>query len=169
MKDEDDITPHIPAIIKFISSAICPPNSALDNKKENNVLVHCVSGINRSAAAILTYLLHVRPAYDVVDAFMHLWEKKMDVCPRRGFLEQIEKWFGHRAACKGNAGKGTKGGKGHRNKDVSRECCDRVDELRLKWMREGRFVRGVDWLWMQQGHGFTVEGKGRFWEKGDGC
>lgn len=26
-------------------------------------------------------------------------------------------------------------------------------------------MRGVDWLWMQQGHGFTVEGKGRFWEK----
>ncbi|CZR54895.1 uncharacterized protein PAC_04780 [Phialocephala subalpina] len=158
MKDEDDITPHIPSITTFVSSALRPANPTTNN----NVLIHCVSGINRSAAAIITYLCHVKPKFGVVDAFMHLWEKKTNVCPRRRFLEQIERWFGR-------SRKGDKKAKGHRRGDISRECCDRVDQKRLEWMNNGKYERGVDWLWMQQGHGFTLEGKkDRFWEKGEG-
>jgi len=40
MKDEDDITPHIPSITTFVSSALRPANPTTNN----NVLIHCVSG-----------------------------------------------------------------------------------------------------------------------------
>ena len=50
INDIDNITPHIPAIISFISTAI---------KEENGtVLVYYHAGINRSVSAIVAYLCH---------------------------------------------------------------------------------------------------------------
>ncbi|TVY50830.1 Dual specificity protein phosphatase H1 [Lachnellula cervina] len=57
--DWDDISPHISSIISFISSALLssvttPPTTETKTPK---VLVHCALGVNRSAAAVITYLV----------------------------------------------------------------------------------------------------------------
>lgn len=52
-KDFDIMTKHFPFIVEFIHK-----HRDLDNK---NVLVHCYEGIQRSAVAVLAYLLKYHP------------------------------------------------------------------------------------------------------------
>lgn len=84
MDDIDDITPHIPIILSFISSSI---------QSGNESLVHCALGLNRSVAAILAYLCHVI-GLDAHDALDFVKEKKEDVKPSALFLKQIDSYFG---------------------------------------------------------------------------
>ena len=83
MDDIDDITPHIPIILSFISSSI---------QSGNEVLVHCALGLNRSVAAVLAYLCHVI-GLDAQKALEVVKEKKADVKPSALFLQQIDRYF----------------------------------------------------------------------------
>jgi protein-tyrosine phosphatase len=49
LDDIDNIKPRIPHILEYIKNAL---------QKDGNVLVYCALGINRSAAAIVSYLCH---------------------------------------------------------------------------------------------------------------
>ncbi|KAL2060077.1 hypothetical protein VTL71DRAFT_9899 [Oculimacula yallundae] len=86
--DIDDITPHIPTILEFIERGV---------KQDGNVLVHCALGINRSAAAVIAYLCHVKGC-DAEEALGWLKQRKADVRPCRMFLGQIDRWFGRQGA-----------------------------------------------------------------------
>lgn len=131
LQDEDDITHHISDIIGFISAVLIKPLNPKDD-----VLVHCVSGKNRSSAAVITYLCWLQNV-NAADGFMMLYLKKHDICPRRRFLEQIDGWFKRKEI--------------YANGDVSREVCNRIEALRLRWMDKGRWVNPSDWVWMQRG------------------
>ncbi|KAG4428682.1 hypothetical protein IFR05_015832, partial [Cadophora sp. M221] len=82
--DIDDITPYIPQILTFISTALASSAS---------ILVHCALGLNRSVAAILAYLCHVRKV-DSATALKFLKTKKEDVKPSALLLGQIDRFFG---------------------------------------------------------------------------
>jgi len=84
MDDIDDITPHIPIILSFISSSI---------QSGNEVLFHCALGLNRSVAAVLAYLCHII-GLDAQKALEVVKEKKADVKPSALFLQQIDRYFG---------------------------------------------------------------------------
>jgi protein-tyrosine phosphatase len=83
LDDIDNIKPHIPQILEYI-----------DNALQNNgkILVHCALGINRSAAAIVSYLCH-RNRTNSSAALEFLKEKKGDVKPSALFLKQIDQFF----------------------------------------------------------------------------
>ncbi|KFY53090.1 hypothetical protein V496_07924 [Pseudogymnoascus sp. VKM F-4515 (FW-2607)] len=84
--DWDDITPYISLILQFIDTALqCP---------QNNVLVHCALGVNRSAAAVTAYLCHQNKTNSRA-ALEYLRSRKQDVQPSVMFLQQIDKFFGY--------------------------------------------------------------------------
>ncbi len=83
--DWDNITPHIPRIVRYIDSALQHSN--------NRVLVHCALGINRSASAVTTYLCR-RNNSNSSTALAYLKSKKPDVQPSVLFLQQIDQYFG---------------------------------------------------------------------------
>jgi protein-tyrosine phosphatase len=83
LNDIDNIKPHIPHILEYINNAL---------QKNGNVLVHCALGINRSAAAIVSYLCH-RNQTSSSAALEFLKEKKRDVKPSALFLKQIDQLF----------------------------------------------------------------------------
>lgn len=81
--DIDDITPHIASIITFIEEA---------RYSNGRVLVHCALGINRSVAALVAYVCHVK-RIRWGQALRLVREKKGDVKPSALFLKQIDVWF----------------------------------------------------------------------------
>ncbi len=81
--DIDDITPHIAPIITFIENA---------HSSNGKVLVHCALGINRSVAAVVAYVCHVK-GMRWGQALRFVRERKGDVKPSALFLVQIDKWF----------------------------------------------------------------------------
>jgi hypothetical protein len=95
LDDIDDITPHIPSILTFISSALSTPSlSRFSNmNRENKVLVHCALGINRSVAAVVAYVCHVK-GVRWGQALRLVRERKGDVRPSALFLKQIDVFFG---------------------------------------------------------------------------
>jgi|HubBroStandDraft_4_1064222.scaffolds.fasta_scaffold164058_1 protein-tyrosine phosphatase len=89
--DWDNITPHIPGIVQYIDRALQNPDS--------RVLVHCALGINRSAAAVTTYLCHHNNTNSSI-ALGYLKSKKPDVQPSVLFLQQIDQYFGYQDTCR---------------------------------------------------------------------
>ncbi|KFY48946.1 hypothetical protein V495_00890 [Pseudogymnoascus sp. VKM F-4514 (FW-929)] len=85
--DWDDITPYIPQILMYITTVLENP--------QNRVLVHCVLGVNRSAAAVIAYLCH-RNGSNATTALEYLKGRKLDVQPSAMFLQQIDKYFGYK-------------------------------------------------------------------------
>jgi len=83
--DWDNITPHIPAILNYIDTALQTP--------ESRVLVHCALGVNRSAAAVTAYLCHHNHT-DSSEALEYLKSRKPNVAPSVLFLNQIDNFFG---------------------------------------------------------------------------
>ena len=90
LDDIDDITPHIPDILSFINRALSP-NFTSGGK--NKVLVHCMLGLNRSAAAVVAYISGIR-GMSAEDALWEVREKKADVSPCALFMVQIDRFFG---------------------------------------------------------------------------
>ncbi|KUJ19199.1 putative dual specificity protein phosphatase 16 [Mollisia scopiformis] len=104
LDDIDDMKRHIQELVAFIDSAI---------KGGGIVLVHCALGLNRSAAAILSYLCSQKPITSL-EALEYLKERKPDVrqvlllCfmgidlltlnerPSALFLQQINQYYGRK-------------------------------------------------------------------------
>eukprot|EP01067_Filipodium_phascolosomae_P007575 Filipodium_phascolosomae@DN611_c0_g1_i1.p1 len=57
-------------------------------QQEVNVLVHCRSGISRSATVVLSFLLQFH-RFSVHNAFFHVRHKRSIICPNLGFMEQL--------------------------------------------------------------------------------
>jgi protein-tyrosine phosphatase len=87
LNDIDDITPHIPSILSFISSSLTSPSEG-----GNKVLVHCAFGINRSVAAVVAYVCHVQ-GVRWSQALRLVRQKKGDVRPSALFMKQIDVFF----------------------------------------------------------------------------
>ncbi|KAH6681558.1 putative dual specificity protein phosphatase 16, partial [Halenospora varia] len=83
LADIDDITPHIPAILEFITDALSPAP----------LLVHCAIGINRSPSAIIAYLCSTEKITSE-QALKIVKHKKPDIRPGKLFLAQINRFFG---------------------------------------------------------------------------
>ncbi|TVY35203.1 Dual specificity protein phosphatase [Lachnellula occidentalis] len=83
LDDIDNIGPHISAIVMYIEHAL---------RDNGAVLVHCALGLNRSAAAIISYLCH-RNGTTAKQALEFVKEKKADVQPSALFLRQIDRYF----------------------------------------------------------------------------
>lgn len=86
--DFDNITPYIKKITDFIDNAI---------RNEGVVLVHCAMGVNRSVAAILSYLCHQSPISSS-EALKVVKNIKSDVNPSAVFLRQIDVFYGREEA-----------------------------------------------------------------------
>lgn len=69
LDDVDNIAPEIPKIIKFIDEALT---------NGGTVLVHCAIGLNRSAAAVVSYLCNLYKI-NASEALKLLKERKADV------------------------------------------------------------------------------------------
>jgi protein-tyrosine phosphatase len=82
--DIDDITPQIPKIIHFISHALAD---------DGKVLVHCALGINRSAAAVVSFLCSMQKV-TASQATEQLKIQKPDVKLSVIFLGQIDRYYG---------------------------------------------------------------------------
>ncbi|TVY15509.1 Tyrosine-protein phosphatase yvh1 [Lachnellula arida] len=92
--DWDDISPHLSSIISFISSALSSP--ATIETRSPKVLVHCALGVNRSAAAVIAYLVSRNEGWGSEQAVGFLRGRKADVKPSGVFLGQIDGFFGRR-------------------------------------------------------------------------
>jgi protein-tyrosine phosphatase len=82
--DFDNITPHIPKILEFIDIAF---------EEDGTVLVRCWQGINRSAAAIVSYLCHTDGKLNAEAAAHLLKLKKPDVDLAKILLVKINLHF----------------------------------------------------------------------------
>ncbi|KAE9368278.1 hypothetical protein N431DRAFT_347078 [Stipitochalara longipes BDJ] len=90
LDDIDDITPHIPDILSFINGAL---SSNFTSDGQNKVLVHCMLGLNRSAAAVVAYICGVKGVC-AAEALGGIQEKKPDVRPSAPPTAQIDRFFG---------------------------------------------------------------------------
>nr|ACO15280.1 Dual specificity protein phosphatase 12 [Caligus clemensi] len=80
--EEEDILSHLPSIIAFISEQIT----------KGKVLVHCVSGVSRSAAAVIAYLMVAKGVsfYEAVDDVI---KARPHVQPNDGFCSQLRLFY----------------------------------------------------------------------------
>jgi protein-tyrosine phosphatase len=83
LDDIDNIKPHIQQILGYVDTAL---------RNNGKVLVHYALGINRSAAAIVSYLCHGNQI-NSSDALGFLRERKQNVKPSALFLKQIDQFF----------------------------------------------------------------------------
>jgi len=84
LDDIDNITSEISRIVDFINQAV---------GNDGTVLVYCALGLNRSAAAILSYLCH-KKKINALQALKLLKERKSDVKPSAIFLKRIDQFYG---------------------------------------------------------------------------
>ncbi len=74
---EENILKHIASAFKFIDEAL----------KNGKILVHCISGMSRSASIVAAWLIS-KENIDVEEALSQLQDKRM-VDPNEGFREQL--------------------------------------------------------------------------------
>jgi protein-tyrosine phosphatase len=60
-------------------------------KKNSKILIHCVSGISRSASIVIAYIMDkYKMNYD--DAFVYVKTKRPSIRPNTNFIEQLNKF-----------------------------------------------------------------------------
>jgi hypothetical protein len=78
-QEHDPIDMFFPCAVEFITAAL---------EKKGKVLVHCLSGISRSAALILAFLIASKQM-DLKSAYAHLRKKKPSIRINRGFFYNL--------------------------------------------------------------------------------
>lgn len=68
--------------IQFIENA---------EKEGGKVLIHCMCGISRSVTIIVAYLIK-KHKYTLNDAILYLKDKKQNINPNDGFINQLKKY-----------------------------------------------------------------------------
>ncbi len=76
-----DLYSHFDEIFAFINEGA---------KTKQGVLVHCVSGISRSASAVISYLMR-KKKLTYVEAFDFVRVRRGCICPNSGFVAQLKK------------------------------------------------------------------------------
>ncbi|KAH8075852.1 protein-tyrosine phosphatase-like protein [Cristinia sonorae] len=79
---DTDILQHLEATTAFIKAAI-------EESPNNNVLVHCLMGISRSATVVCAYLV-ATTSMSADETIDFVREKRPIVCPNLGFRRQLE-------------------------------------------------------------------------------
>lgn len=81
--DEEDLFPHFEEAIKFIDQA----------REQGKVLVHCMSGMSRSASLVIAWLIR-KNGLGFTKALDLVQEKRSIVQPNEGFCAQLELFAG---------------------------------------------------------------------------
>jgi dual specificity phosphatase 12 len=76
--EEEDLLGHIPEALAFIE----------DGLRAGGVLVHCVSGMSRSAAMVAAWLIKTE-GLSACDALVKVQERRPIVDPNEGFRRQL--------------------------------------------------------------------------------
>jgi hypothetical protein len=75
----------------------------------DNVLIHCVAGVSRSASFIIAYLIRYGHM-DLVRAYDHVKKRRPKIRPNQGFMTQLMDWewaiLGEEIICGGVVGGG---------------------------------------------------------------
>uniref|UniRef100_A0A7S3NEU8 protein-tyrosine-phosphatase n=1 Tax=Aureoumbra lagunensis TaxID=44058 RepID=A0A7S3NEU8_9STRA len=83
-KSNDDISPHLDVITRFIHQA---------QSQGGKILVHCNSGISRSSAAVLAYLIRYgidgNGGFSLIDAMHWLRDKRRIASPHPAYMCQL--------------------------------------------------------------------------------
>eukprot|EP01094_Clydonella_sp_ATCC50884_P029130 TRINITY_DN9005_c0_g1_i1.p1 TRINITY_DN9005_c0_g1~~TRINITY_DN9005_c0_g1_i1.p1 ORF type:complete len:215 (-),score=44.20 TRINITY_DN9005_c0_g1_i1:212-856(-) len=81
--NETKLGPHIPGAVECIGGWLVEGHS---------VLVHCSSGVSRSAALVLAFLISRRPAPALTlrDAWAQVYEQRRVICPGRLFFAELQ-------------------------------------------------------------------------------
>ncbi len=78
---EQDLSNYIQEVLDFIAES---------QRNNSNVLVHCVSGISRSASIVIAYIMKQHQMnYD--QAFSYVKRKRPTIRPNSNFIEQLNK------------------------------------------------------------------------------
>lgn len=80
-REDEDISEHFDAVIKFIDDA--------REKGDGALLVHCFSGVSRSASVVTAYLM--RTGMTLRQALEYVNKRRCVVCPNQGFFYQLKK------------------------------------------------------------------------------
>ncbi|CAF3445149.1 unnamed protein product [Rotaria socialis] len=76
---EQNISNYIKEALDFIAES---------HNNDSNILVHCVSGISRSASIVIAYIMDkYKINYD--RAFAYVKTKRASVCPNTNFIDQL--------------------------------------------------------------------------------
>lgn len=81
---EQDILSVIDQSIQFIHD--------VNTKNKGKVLVHCASGISRSASIVIAYLMRFTVMTSFETAYKFLFEKRSKVHPNTNFVRQLKQW-----------------------------------------------------------------------------
>ena len=79
--DEEDLFPHFEKAIAFIDEAL----------QDGKVLVHCMSGMSRSASMVGAWLIR-KQGLEFQEALDLMQEKRPIVQPNEGFCEQLKQF-----------------------------------------------------------------------------
>ncbi|KAJ6561234.1 protein-tyrosine phosphatase-like protein [Mycena vulgaris] len=79
-----DIQQYLTQTTEFISAALA-------ESQENNVLVHCLQGISRSATVVCAYLV-ATTSMTATESILYVQAKRSVVCPNLGFRNQLQTW-----------------------------------------------------------------------------
>jgi len=77
-----DIYKYLDEMVNFIEKSVM-------NKEK--ILIHCVSGMSRSASAVIAYMIKSKKM-EYQDAFDFVKSKRKIICPNSGFVEQLKKY-----------------------------------------------------------------------------
>ena len=75
---DEDILRHIPQALSFISRSL----------KQGKILVHCASGMSRSASIVIAYIM-IKNGYQFDTAKAFVKSKRSCILPNPGFQQQI--------------------------------------------------------------------------------
>ena len=78
-KDTFDLSKHFDECFEFIDEAL----------KKGSVLIHCVSGISRSSAILIMYLMK-KSNKKYLEAYTQVKKKRCRINPNKGFIKQLQ-------------------------------------------------------------------------------
>lgn len=81
---EEDILRVIDRSMEFIHS--------VNNQNKGNILVHCASGISRSASLMIAYLMRHTDMKTLEDAYNFLHMKRSKIHPNTNFIRQLKQY-----------------------------------------------------------------------------
>ncbi|KAI0079363.1 phosphatases II [Panus rudis PR-1116 ss-1] len=115
---DSDILVHLDTTTEFI-------RNALTENDTNQVLVHCVMGISRSATVVCAYLIATQ-AMQAHEALEFVIARRRIVCPNLGFRRQLE-LYAARCAAKGAKAKTPAS---RRSKGISVGVAERIRKFK---------------------------------------